>query len=286
MNLTKKLSPQKPLMLLALIIIAAVSCPTFLTPSNILSILLAVCIYGVMACGTIFPLLNGGIDLSIGSVAALSGSVMVLVTIASGYSTGGTILGIVLGLLAGTACGALNGLISYYFALPAFVVTLAMKNIILIGMMGCGKTTKGRAAAEALKLPFYDIDEIIQRSSGMTIPEIFKEYGEAHFRKMEQKALFSLENQPCGIVSTGGGIVCQGENIQFMRRTGDIIWIFRDIEETVADIDAADRPLLSGGAGRLREIFAQRRQLYEDAGELFSGSAEDLARLISLKLRR
>ena len=54
----------------------------------------------------------------------------------------------------------------------------------------------------------------------------------------------------------------------------------------MADIDAADRPLLSGGAGRLREIFAQRRQLYEDAGELFSGSAEDLARLISLKLRR
>ena len=158
--------------------------------------------------------------------------------------------------------------------------------IYLIGMMGCGKTTKGRAAAEALKLPFYDIDEIIQRSSGMTIPEIFKEYGEAHFRRMEQKALFSLENQPCGIVSTGGGIVCRGENIQFMRRTGDIIWLFRDIEETVADIDAADRPLLSGGAGRLREIFAQRRQLYEDAGELFSGSAEDLARLISLKLRR
>lgn len=71
-----------------------------------------------------------------------------------------------------------------------------------------------------------------------------------------------------------------------MRRTGDIIWIFRDIEETVADIDAADRPLLSGRAGRLREIFAQRRQLYEDAGNCFPGSAEDLARLISLKLRR
>ena len=49
--------------------------------------------------------------------------------------------------------------------------------IYLIGMMGCGKTTKGRAAAEALKLPFYDTDEIIQRCSGMTIPEIFKEYG-------------------------------------------------------------------------------------------------------------
>ena len=68
--------------------------------------------------------------------------------------------------------------------------------IYLIGMMGCGKTTKGRAAAEALKLPFYDIDEIIQRSSGMTIPEIFKEYGEAHFRKMSKKPCFPWKTSP------------------------------------------------------------------------------------------
>lgn len=131
MKLMKRFSFQKPLMLLALIVIVAVLCPSFLTPANILSILLAVCIYGVMACGTIFPLLNGGIDLSIGSVAALSGSVMVLVTLMFDSTAGGTVLGILLGLAAGGACGLVNGLVSYYFAIPAFVVTLAMKNIVL-----------------------------------------------------------------------------------------------------------------------------------------------------------
>lgn len=131
MRTHKKAAVQKPLMLLILIVVTAVLCPTFLTQNNILSILLAVCIYGVMACGTIFPLLNGGIDLSIGSVAALSGSVTVLVTLACKSTVGGTILGIVLGLAAGIACGIVNGMVSYYFAIPAFVVTLAMKNIVL-----------------------------------------------------------------------------------------------------------------------------------------------------------
>ncbi len=131
MKRMKKISLQKPLMLLALIAFVTVSCPTFLSPTNILSILLSVCIYGVMACGTIFPLLNGGIDLSIGSIAALSGSLMVLTTLAFDSSTMGTLLGILVGLAAGVICGLINGMVSYYFAIPAFVVTLAMKNIVL-----------------------------------------------------------------------------------------------------------------------------------------------------------
>ena len=126
-----KISYQKPLMLLALIVIATLLNRSFLSVNNIISILLAVCIYGVMACGTIFPLLNGGIDLSIGSIAALSGSVMVLVTIRFGYTPAGTLLGILAGILVGAVCGLINGLVSYYFLVPSFVVTLAMKNIIL-----------------------------------------------------------------------------------------------------------------------------------------------------------
>lgn len=125
-------SAQKPAMLILLIAVMAFLSPgVFLTPENISSILLAVCIYGVMVCGTIFPLLNGGIDLSIGSTAALSGSVMVLVTIAFDYTTAGTILGILCGLGSGVLCGLFNGMVSYYFAIPAFIVTLAAKNIVL-----------------------------------------------------------------------------------------------------------------------------------------------------------
>lgn len=127
----KKIAIQKPLMLLVLIITASVLSPGFLTSDNLISILLAVCIYGVMACGMIFALLNGGIDLSVGSVAALSGSVMILTTVAFDYTAGGTLLGILLGLMAGMACGLVNGLVSYYFAIPSFIVTLAMKNVVL-----------------------------------------------------------------------------------------------------------------------------------------------------------
>ena len=122
---------QKPLMLAALIVLMAFLSPgVFLSRNNISSILLAVCIYGLMVCGTIFPLLNGGIDLSIGSVGALAGSICVLVTLHYKSSVGGTVLGIACGLAAGILCGIFNGFISYQFTVPAFVVTLASKNII------------------------------------------------------------------------------------------------------------------------------------------------------------
>lgn len=122
----------KPAMLLAVVVIMTALRPgMFLTPANISSILLAVCMYGVMACGAVFPILNGGIDLSIGSICALSGSVMVLTTIAGGCTTGATLLGILLGLAAGTLCGFFNGAVSCCFTVPAFIVTLATKNIVL-----------------------------------------------------------------------------------------------------------------------------------------------------------
>lgn len=127
----KKVALQKPLIILILIVIASVLSRNFLTPSNLVSILLAVCIYGVMACGMTLVLLNGGIDLSVGSVAALSGSVMIMTTLHFGSTPSGTLLGILLGMLAGAACGLVNGLVTYYFTLPSFIVTLAMKNIIL-----------------------------------------------------------------------------------------------------------------------------------------------------------
>ncbi len=122
---------QKPAMLAVIVVLMAILAPgMFLSSTNIASILMAVCIYGLMVCGTIFPLLNGGIDLSIGSIGALAGSVCVLVTMRFDYTAGATVLGIFCGLLVGVLCGLFNGFISYRFAVPAFIVTLASKNII------------------------------------------------------------------------------------------------------------------------------------------------------------
>ena len=127
-----KQSLQMPAIVLLLVVIMSIWKPgIFFTFSNARSILLSICIYGVMMCGTIFPLLNGGIDLSIGSIAALSGCTMVLVTMAGGYTTGATLLGILLGVLLGAVCGAFNGAISSFFGIPAFIVTLALKNVVL-----------------------------------------------------------------------------------------------------------------------------------------------------------
>lgn len=122
---------QRLVMLLAVILIMTVLQPgVFLTMGNFKSILLAISIYGIMVCGTIFPILLGGIDLSVGAIAATSGACVVLTTIKFEYSSGGVVLGIFLGVGVGLVIGLIHGLIVAYFQVPAFLVTLATQNII------------------------------------------------------------------------------------------------------------------------------------------------------------
>lgn len=122
---------QSLIFLVVLILIISIISPNFLSLRNMNSIFLSVLFFGIMASGSIFVLLVGGIDLSIGSTAALAGSIMILVTNANGYTAKGTVIGIVLGLVAGALCGLLNGTVAAYFRVPAMIVTLATQNIIL-----------------------------------------------------------------------------------------------------------------------------------------------------------
>ena len=102
----------------------------FLTASNFKSILLSISVYGIMVCGTIFPVLLGGIDLSVGATAATSGAFTVLVILKYDYSTAGVLLGIVGGLAIGLLVGLIHGIVVSVFNVPAFLVTLASQNII------------------------------------------------------------------------------------------------------------------------------------------------------------
>ena len=95
--------------------------------------------------------------------------------------------------------------------------------------------------------------------------------------------LLSLSRLPFGIVSTGGGAVCREDNRQYMRSSGYVVWIYRDIEETIADIDTSNRPLLREGAERLRDLFRERREMYAELGEPFTGNGAELAQLIKTK---
>lgn len=122
---------QKPLILVGLMVILTILQPgVFLTGNNFMSIFLAISIYGVMVCGTIFPILLGGIDLSVGAVAAMSGACVVLTVIHFGYTTTGVILGVLLGLSSGIIAGLVHGFLVAKFNVPAFLITLASQNII------------------------------------------------------------------------------------------------------------------------------------------------------------
>ena len=133
--------------------------------------------------------------------------------------------------------------------------------IILIGMPASGKTTVGRAVAQALSLPFHDCDREVERLTGRTIPEIFAAEGEEAFRAVESRALAALctAEAPC-VIATGGGAVLSAENRRLLRRSGTVFWLDRT--------DCSGRPLLSGGAEALRTLYKNRRDLYAACAHL------------------
>lgn len=143
------------------------------------------------------------------------------------------------------------------------IVCKNRKNIVLIGMPGCGKTTIGRLLANELKLNFCDMDKYIEETSGETIAEIFQR-GEEEFRTLEKKAAIDLSYKCRTVVSTGGGVVKYKENIDNLSKSGIIIFIDRPVEEIISDIDTEARPLLNEGKERLYNLHEERYKLYNE----------------------
>ena len=122
-----------------------------------------------------------------------------------------------------------------------------MKNIILIGMMGCGKTTAGRLLAQQLGRPFVDCDELMEGRTGRTIAEIFAQDGERGFRSLESQVLEQLSNQEGLVIATGGGAVLSRKNVISLRRNGTLVFLDRPIDQICASLDTKDRPLAQDG---------------------------------------
>lgn len=131
-----------------------------------------------------------------------------------------------------------------------------MKNIVLVGMPGCGKSTVGKALAKRLSRPFFDADEEIVRRAGKPIPEIFQAEGEAGFRKIETEVLFDLCRQSSAVIATGGGAVTVPKNHDILRQNSLVVFINRDI----AVLPTAGRPLSE--QNDLHEMFRHRLPLY------------------------
>lgn len=143
-----------------------------------------------------------------------------------------------------------------------------MGYLVLVGMMGSGKTTIGRTAAEHEGVPFDDTDLILTRRLGRTIPQIFQLYGEEAFRSHETSVLASIEPET-GVLATGGGIVLREENWVHLKRLGTTVFLDVPVEALIARLAMAKkrRPLLEvdGWDQKVRDLLDYRRPLYQKA---------------------
>lgn len=142
-----------------------------------------------------------------------------------------------------------------------------MRNIVLIGLPGSGKTTVGKAAADQMKRTFVDMDAQIVQTAGMPVTEIFARYGEDYFRNLETLTAYRCARMSGTVIATGGGIVIRPENIEVLRQTGQMIYLARTASEIVQDIAWDTRPLLAGGAERLFALEQARAPLYRQAAD-------------------
>lgn len=144
-----------------------------------------------------------------------------------------------------------------------------MKNIILIGFMGTGKTVTGKRLAERLNWDFVDTDSEVERVTGKTIPQIFKQFGEARFRSEEKLVVKKLSKKKHLVVATGGGAVLDRENVSRLKENGIIICLTADPETILKRIKAAqNRPLLSDKEDlkqKIGELLSARSQAYSVA---------------------
>lgn len=144
-----------------------------------------------------------------------------------------------------------------------------MKNdsIILIGFMGTGKSTVGRILAGKLGLDFVDSDRQIEKEQGMTIPDLFRERGEAAFRAIETDTLKRLLREGRRVIATGGGAVLAAENREAMRAGGTVVALKASPETIIRRVgESGDRPLLAGDvADNVKRLHEQRKTAYDFA---------------------
>ncbi|MCL2213837.1 MAG: shikimate kinase [Treponema sp.] len=131
------------------------------------------------------------------------------------------------------------------------------KNIALIGMPGCGKSTVGKRLARLMKCPFVDIDKLIKKAAGKSIPRIFAEDGEEAFRRLETEILGKEAVKSGVVIATGGGVVTRVENLDILRQNCLIVYLKR----CLAELATKGRPL-SGSVG-IEALAKQRLPLYE-----------------------
>lgn len=165
-------------------------------------------------------------------------------------------------------------------------------SVVLVGLMGAGKTKVGRTLAKRLGVRFADADEAIAEAAGMTIPAIFQAHGEARFRELERRVIARLLEEPPQVLALGGGAFMDASTRERCRERGVTIWLHADLDTLVARTarKKGTRPLLAEGDPRatLAALMAVRDPVYALADlrvESGEAPAEAVAQRIQDRLR-
>ena len=157
-------------------------------------------------------------------------------------------------------------------ALPSLeadtLAVLGSRSIVLVGMMGAGKSTIGRRLAARLRLPFTDADTEIEAAAGMSIPEIFETHGEAYFRDGEARVIARLLAQGPAVLATGGGAFMREETRNCIRAKAISLWLRADADVIMRRVRRrADRPLLQTAdpEGTVNRLLGEREPVYQSA---------------------
>ncbi len=142
------------------------------------------------------------------------------------------------------------------------------RTIVLVGLMGAGKTCMGRKLAARLSVPFVDADSEIEAAAGCAIEDIFAQHGEAEFRAGERRVIARLLGQPAHVLATGGGAFMDPETRRAIREKAVSVWIRADLELLLKRTSRRDnRPLLKRGDPRqiLSDLVTERYPVYAEA---------------------
>jgi len=155
-----------------------------------------------------------------------------------------------------------------------------MERVILVGFMGCGKTTLGKKLANKLSLPFIDSDSDIEKRYQQSIGELFTRYGESHFRETERQFIDPLFEESAFVLATGGGMPCFGDNMELLKQLGTTFYLERSPKELVNRLiqSKTKRPLLEGMSADELTNYVERklaeREIYYHQADFTLGRDE------------
>ena len=155
------------------------------------------------------------------------------------------------------------------------------RSVVLVGLMGAGKSAIGKRLAQRLGLPFVDADEEIERAAGCSVAEFFERFGEAEFRAGERRVIARLLDGPPHVLSTGGGAYMDADTRALMRARATTVWLRADLDVLYDRVKRrGHRPLLKQGEPReiLNRLMQQRYPIYAEADVTVESTAQPAER--------